>query len=123
MSSRYPTVAVLPGTGPESDEEGGSVSSRGSGVSQVAGPDETLRFTDLVNLHSRACRVVLQPRDGITRVCGNPRATCTRQRHQGMGEDRPETRVFQQLLHTRPGSIPNPDEGTHLLFAHPEGSA
>ena len=54
MSSRYPTVAVLPGTGPESDEEGGSVSSRGSGVSQVAGPDETLRFTDLVNLHSRA---------------------------------------------------------------------
>ena len=45
MSSRYPTVAVLPGTGPESDEEGGSVSSRGSGVSQAAGPDETLRFT------------------------------------------------------------------------------
>ena len=88
MSSRYPTVAVLPGTGPESDEEGGSVSSRGSGVSQAAGPDETLRFTDLVNLHSRACRVVLQPRDGIARVCGNPRATCTRQRHQGMGEDR-----------------------------------
>ena len=88
MSSRYPTVAVLPGTGPESDEEGGSVSSRGSGVSQAAGPDETVRFTDLVNLHSRACRVVLQPRDGITRVCGNPRATCTRQRHQGMGEDR-----------------------------------
>ena len=73
---------------PESDDEGGSVSSRGSGVSQAAGPDETLRFTDLVNLHSRACRVVLQPRDGITRVCGNPRATCTRQRHQGMGEDR-----------------------------------
>ena len=54
----------------------------------MAGPDETLRFVDLVNLHSRACRVVLQPRGGITRVCGNPRATCTRQRHQGMGEDR-----------------------------------
>ena len=84
MSSRCPTVAVLPGTGPESDDEGGSVSSLGSGVSQVAGPDETLRFVDLVNLHSRACRVVLQPRGGITRVCGHPRATYARQRHQGV---------------------------------------
>ena len=61
MSYRYPSVAVLPGTGPESDDEGGSVSSRGSGVSQAAGPHDTLRFADLVNLHSQACRVVWTP--------------------------------------------------------------
>ena len=26
------------------------------------------------------------------------------------------------MLRTRPGSVPNPAEGIHLFFAHPEGS-
>ena len=49
MSSRYPTVAVLPGTGPESDKEGGSVSSRGSGLRQVKKAADLADFIEEVH--------------------------------------------------------------------------
>ena len=64
--------------------------SPGSARGENVDPEyDAIRYSDLVQLHEGACRVLIRDR-GFTkkRVCGSPAAFCTRLNHRTMSDAR-----------------------------------
>ena len=94
----------------------GSLSAR----SRNPGPDETIRCSDLLNLPSAACRVIMSQK-GTRRVCARPRMQCSRKLHTAMPKERRAAPGFCVAYQSSNGDVdglhdrPWTKEGARLL--------
>ena len=88
MSSRAVDLNLFPDpVHPEDASDGtGSLGSL-SAKSRVPGPDDQIRFSDLIRVGPDSCRVIMTQR-GTKRVCSRGRLTCPRRNHATFGADR-----------------------------------
>ena len=88
MSSRSVDLNLFPDpVHPEDASDGtGSLGSL-SAKSRVPGPDDQIRFSDLIRVGPDSCRVIMTQK-GTKRVCSRGRLTCPRRNHTTFGADR-----------------------------------
>ena len=88
MSSRAVDLNLFPDPVHAEDASDGTGSLGSlSAKSRVPGPDDQIRFSDLVRVGPDSCRVIMTQK-GTKRVCSRGRLTCPRRNHTTFGADR-----------------------------------